>query len=88
VSLAKQEQQIAELDREIDRLQRTEEAIVVATGAPALAVSVARGAAGRQGRREGPTRSLINEGVGCPPRLGKARGRLAPLATGVVAKSP
>jgi hypothetical protein len=28
------EQQIAELEREIDRLQRTEEAIVVATGAP------------------------------------------------------
>src|SRR5262249_33006151 len=27
-------QQIAELEREIDRLQRTEEAIVVATGAP------------------------------------------------------
>ena len=28
------EQQIAELEREIDRLQRTEEAIVGATGAP------------------------------------------------------
>ena len=27
-------QQIAELEREIDRLQRTEEAIVVSTGAP------------------------------------------------------
>jgi hypothetical protein len=32
--LAQREQQIAELEREIDRLQRTEEAIVVATGAP------------------------------------------------------
>jgi hypothetical protein len=32
--LAEREQQIAELDREIDRLQRIEEAIVVATGAP------------------------------------------------------
>jgi hypothetical protein len=32
--LAEREQQIAELEREIDRLQRTEEAIVVATGAP------------------------------------------------------
>jgi hypothetical protein len=31
---AEREQQIAELEREIDRLQRTEEAIVVATGAP------------------------------------------------------
>jgi hypothetical protein len=32
--LAEREQQIAELEREIDRLQRTEEAAVVATGAP------------------------------------------------------
>jgi hypothetical protein len=32
--LAEREQQIAELEGEIDRLQRTEEAIVVATGAP------------------------------------------------------
>jgi hypothetical protein len=32
--LAEREQQIAELEREIDQLQRTEEAIVVATGAP------------------------------------------------------
>jgi Tfp pilus assembly protein PilN len=32
--LAEREQQIAELEDEIDRLQRTEEAIVVATGAP------------------------------------------------------
>ena len=32
--LDEREQQIAELEREIDRLQRTEEAIVVATGAP------------------------------------------------------
>ena len=32
--LAEREQQIAELECEIDRLQRTEEAIVVATGAP------------------------------------------------------
>ena len=32
--LAEREQQIAELEREIDRLQRAEEAIVVATGAP------------------------------------------------------
>src|SRR2546430_2877798 len=32
--LAERVQQIAELEREIDRLQRTEEAIVVATGAP------------------------------------------------------
>src|SRR5262249_54798285 len=32
--LAEREQRIAELEREIDRLQRTEEAIVVATGAP------------------------------------------------------
>jgi hypothetical protein len=32
--LAQREQQIAELEREIDRLQRTEEAIVVATGGP------------------------------------------------------
>jgi hypothetical protein len=32
--LAEREQQIAELEREIDRLQRTEEAVVVATGAP------------------------------------------------------
>jgi hypothetical protein len=32
--LAEREQQIDELEREIDRLQRTEEAIVVATGAP------------------------------------------------------
>jgi hypothetical protein len=32
--LAEREQQIAELEEEIDRLQRTEEAIVVATGAP------------------------------------------------------
>jgi hypothetical protein len=32
--LAEREQQIAELEREIDRLQRTEEAIVVSTGAP------------------------------------------------------
>ena len=32
--LAEREQQIAGLEREIDRLQRTEEAIVVATGAP------------------------------------------------------
>jgi hypothetical protein len=31
---AEREQQIAELEGEIDRLQRTEEAIVVATGAP------------------------------------------------------
>jgi hypothetical protein len=30
----KREQRIAELEHEIDRLQRTEEAIVVATGAP------------------------------------------------------
>ena len=33
-SLAKREQRITELEREIDRLQRTEEAIIVATGAP------------------------------------------------------
>jgi hypothetical protein len=33
-SLAQRERQINELEREIDRLQRTEEAIVVATGAP------------------------------------------------------
>jgi hypothetical protein len=32
--LAQREQRIIELEREIDRLQRTEEAIVVATGAP------------------------------------------------------
>ena len=32
--LPEREQQIAELEDEIDRLQRTEEAIVVATGAP------------------------------------------------------
>ena len=32
--LAQREQQIAELEGEIDRLQRIEEAIVVATGAP------------------------------------------------------
>jgi hypothetical protein len=32
--LAEREEQIAELEREIDRLRRTEEAIVVATGAP------------------------------------------------------
>jgi hypothetical protein len=32
--LAEREQQIAELEREIDRLRRTKEAIVVATGAP------------------------------------------------------
>jgi hypothetical protein len=32
--LAEREQQIAELEEETDRLQRTEEAIVVATGAP------------------------------------------------------
>src|SRR2546428_243810 len=32
--LAEREQQIAELERDIDRLQRAEEAIVVATGAP------------------------------------------------------
>ena len=32
--LAQRERQIAELEDEIDRLQRTEEAIVVATGAP------------------------------------------------------
>jgi hypothetical protein len=32
--LAEREQQIAELEHEIDRLQRTEEAIVAATGAP------------------------------------------------------
>jgi len=32
--LAEREQRITELEREIDRLQRTEEAIVVATGAP------------------------------------------------------
>jgi hypothetical protein len=32
--LAEREQQIAELEGEIDRLQRSEEAIVVATGAP------------------------------------------------------
>ena len=31
---AEREQQIARLEEEIDRLQRTEEAIVVATGAP------------------------------------------------------
>ena len=33
-SLAERERWIAEAEREIDRLQRTEEAIVVATGAP------------------------------------------------------
>jgi len=33
-ALPEREQRIAELEREIDRLQRTEEAIVVATGAP------------------------------------------------------
>jgi hypothetical protein len=33
-SLAEREQQIAELETEIDRLQRTEEPIVMATGAP------------------------------------------------------
>ena len=32
--LAEREQRIAQLEQEIDRLQRTEEAIVVATGAP------------------------------------------------------
>jgi hypothetical protein len=32
--LAEREQRIAELEHEVDRLQRTEEAIVVATGAP------------------------------------------------------
>jgi hypothetical protein len=32
--LAQREQQIAKLEEEIDRLQRTEEAIVVSTGAP------------------------------------------------------
>jgi hypothetical protein len=32
--LAEREQRIAKLEDEIDRLQRTEEAIVVATGAP------------------------------------------------------
>ena len=32
--VAQREQQIAKLEEEIDRLQRTEEAIVVATGAP------------------------------------------------------
>ena len=33
-ALPQREQRIAELEEEIDRLQRTEEAIVVATGAP------------------------------------------------------
>jgi hypothetical protein len=32
--LAEREQRIAELEREIDRLQRTEESIIVSTGAP------------------------------------------------------
>ena len=32
--LAEREQQIAELEDQIDRLQRTEEAVVVATGVP------------------------------------------------------
>jgi hypothetical protein len=32
--LAEREQRIAKLEEEIDRLQRTEEAIVVSTGAP------------------------------------------------------
>jgi hypothetical protein len=32
--LAQRKQQIAELEDQIDRLQRTEEAIVVSTGAP------------------------------------------------------
>jgi hypothetical protein len=35
--LAQREQRIAKLEEEIDRLQRTEEAIVVATGAPRVA---------------------------------------------------
>ena len=34
--LAQREQRIAKLEEEIDRMQRTEEAIVVATGAPGL----------------------------------------------------
>ena len=34
INRIERKQQIAELDREIDRLQRTEEAIVVSTGAP------------------------------------------------------
>jgi hypothetical protein len=33
-ALPEREQRIAELEEEIDRLQRNEEAIVVATGAP------------------------------------------------------
>ena len=33
-ALPEREQRITELEQEIDRLQRTEEAIVVATGAP------------------------------------------------------
>jgi hypothetical protein len=32
--LAERKQRIAKLEQEVDRLQRTEEAIVVATGAP------------------------------------------------------
>jgi endonuclease/exonuclease/phosphatase (EEP) superfamily protein YafD len=41
--LAQRQQQIAELEREIDRLQRTEEAIVVATGAGLATVGRAGG---------------------------------------------
>jgi hypothetical protein len=33
-ALPEREQRIAELEQEVERLQRTEEAIVVATGAP------------------------------------------------------
>jgi hypothetical protein len=49
--LAQREQQIAEIEGEIDRLQRTEEAIVVATGAPTRTGMPALARARREGYR-------------------------------------
>jgi hypothetical protein len=50
-SLAEREQWIAEAEAEIDRLQRTEEAIVVATGAPRERGSPPWGRAGSEASR-------------------------------------
>ena len=64
--LAEREQQIAELDREIDRLQRIEEVFVTAALAAGFSVHRSPSAppaasAGRQGRGQGLARRLINE---------------------------
>ena len=77
--LPEREQRIAELEQEIERLRRTEEAIVVATGAPREPPPL-RSAFGAGARGEGPS---TRHGSGRLSSERRSRPRSAPGRDGL-----